>query len=638
MNFKNEKQLIRVIRFAVPIIILLLSIIISTFLYFENNSDIERIKYNVEKEFIENKKHIIKEQIENIYDYIIEEQKDTEQNLKNSLIKRVHEAHTIITNINTQYKDTHTKEEIALMVKTSLKDIRFNNNRGYFFVYDKKAINIIHPLNPKLEGKNLINYQDTKGIYVLRESLELLKNNKESYQEWHWRKIKGDNTEFKKIGFVKNIYELDWFLGTGEYVEDFTKDIQNKVLSQINKFRFGGNGYFIVTDRNNNYISHINKELIGKNALVKLKDMNDLKSLEKIQNVINNKKGFVYLDFYKPGSKDISSKIIYLKTIPKWGWVISTGFYKDDISEIINKRKNEITIKYNENLKNLLIFTILITIILLILSFYLSTIIEIKFKNYKSSIEAKIKENEKQHDLLAQKTKLAAMGEMIENIAHQWRQPLSVITTSSSGIKIQKEMNTLSDEFLDNSINSITNSANHLSNTIEDFKDFFRPDKEKVTFELKNAIEKTIKLLGSNLKVNNINIIQNIEDITINSYERELLQILLNIINNAQDALLSTTNMKRYIFIDIYKEDKLVYIKIKDNAKGIDKDIIQRVFEPYFTTKHKAQGTGIGLYMSQEIISRHIKGSLEVDNITYKYEDETYTGAIFTVILPITHS
>ncbi len=637
MNFKNEKQLIQVIRFAVPSIILFLSIIITTFLYFENKSDLEKIKHTTEKEFIENKKHIIKEQIEYIYDYVISEQKDTEENLKKSLIKRVHEAHTIITNIYKQYKDTHTKEELSLMIKTSIKDIRFNNNRGYFFVYDKKAINIIHPLNPKLEGKDLINYKDTKGVYVLRESLELLKNKEESYQEWHWRKIKGDDREFKKIGFVKNIYELDWFLGTGEYVEDFTKDIQKKILEQITKFRFGENSYFLVTDKDNNYISHINKDLIGKNALVKLKDMNDLKSIEKIKKVMNNKKGFIHLDFYKPGSDTISSKIMYLTTIPKWGWVVSTGFYNDDILEVVNKRKNDLTIKYNENLKNLIIFTIIITIILLILSFYLSNIIEKKFKTYKNSIEAKIKENEKQYDLLAQKTKLAAMGEMIENIAHQWRQPLSVITTASSGIKIHKEMDTLSDELLDESLTSISASANHLSDTIEDFKDFFKPDKEKIRFELKNTIKKTIKLLNSNLKVNNIHIIQNIKDITINSYERELLQILLNIINNAQDALLNTRDMKRYIFIDTYKEDEQVFIKIKDNAKGIDKDIINRIFEPYFTTKHKSQGTGIGLYMSQEIISRHIKGSLEVDNITYDYENKTYTGAVFTIKLPISN-
>ncbi|WP_174247232.1 cache domain-containing protein [Arcobacter sp. LA11] len=621
-----------------PSLILFLSIIITTFLYFENKSELKRIKKNTQEEFIENKKQVIKEQIEHIYNYVIDEQKNTEEHLKDSLISRVNEAHTIITNIYNQNKKTHTKEEITQIIRAAIKDIRFNNNRGYFFVYDKEATNIIHPLIPKLEGTNLINYKDTKGIYVLRESLALLKDKKESYQEWHWRKIKGDNREFKKIGFVKNIYELDWFLGTGEYLDDFTKDIQKKIISQINKFKFGENGYFIVTDSNNNYISHVNKELIGKNALKKLRTLNDIKAIKKIEKTINEKKGFVYLDFYKPNSDKVSSKIIYLKTIPKWNWVISTGFYKDDVQKLINKKKRELTAKYNENLKNLLIFTVIITLILLLLSLYLSNIIERKFKTYKNSIESYIKENKKQYNLLAQKTKLAAMGEMMENIAHQWRQPLSVITTASSGIKLQKDMDNLSDTFLDESINSINSSANHLSETIEDFRDFFKPDKEKIRFELNTAIKKTIKLLASQLKINQIEIIQKVEDITISSYERELLQVLLNIINNAKDALIDNKNIPKYIFLDIYKKESKVIIKIKDNAGGIPENIINRIFEPYFTTKHKSQGTGIGLYMSQEIISRHIKGTIEVDNTNYEYENTKYTGAIFTITLPLTNS
>ena len=208
MYFKNEKQLLLLIRYALPILMLFLSIIITTFLYFDNKAEFEKIKINIEEKFITDKKHIIKEQIDNLYGYIIAEQKDTEENLKKSLIGRVHEAHTIATNIYNEFKDKYSREEITLMIRSALKDIRFNNNRGYFFVYDKKATNIIHSLIPKLEGKNLINYQDTKGVYVLKESLALLKDKDESYQEWYWKKIKGDEREFKKIGFVK-IY-MSW--------------------------------------------------------------------------------------------------------------------------------------------------------------------------------------------------------------------------------------------------------------------------------------------------------------------------------------------------------------------------------------------------------------------------------------------
>lgn len=634
MYIKNDKKILSLIRYALPLIILFFSILITTFLYFDSKSEFEKIKRDIEVKFITNKKEIIKEQIDNLYYYIMAEQKDTILNLKKSLRGRVHEAHTITTNIYKEFKDKYSKDEITLMIRSALKDIRFNNNRGYFFVFDKKAVNIIHPIIPKLEGKNLINHQDAKGVYIIREGLALLKNKDESYNEWYWRKVKDDKREFKKIGFLKNIYELDWFVGTGEYVEDFSKDIQKKVISQVEKLRFGQNGYFIITDKNNIYLSHINRDLLGKNALEKLKDMNDFKSINKIKKVINEKKGFVYLDFFKPDSLTISSKIIYLKTIPKWNWIISTGFYKDDIKKVIDREKDVLTNKYNENLKNVLIIAFIVTSILLILSFYISNIIEKKFKKYKDNINHHIQENKKQYELLAQKTKLVAMGEMLENIAHQWRQPLSVITTASSGIKLHKEMDILSDEFLDKSIDTINSSAHHLSATIEDFRDFFKPDKQQNLFNIDVPLNKTFSLLSSQLKIKNISIIQNIEKITIKGFERELLQVFLNIINNAQDAL-EIINDKRYIFIKTYKEGDTVIIKIKDNAGGIKEDIIKRVFEPYFTTKYKAQGTGIGLYMSQEIIVRHMKGSISIVNETYEYEEKTYTGACFIVCLPL---
>ncbi len=286
MNFKNEKQLLFTIKYTPFVFIILLSIVITTFLYFENKSAFEEMKKNIEEKFISDKKQLIKEQVDYAYDYIISEQKDTEKNLKESLQSRVLETHKIITNIYYQYKDTHSKEELTLLIKTAIKDIRFNNNRGYFFIYDKTATGVIHPLIPDFEGKSLINYQDSKGVFTLQETLKLLEKNDESFYDWYWRKSKADMNDYKKIGFVKNIYELDWFIGTGEYVDEFTQDIQKKVLAQIEKFKFGENSYFIVTDKENNYLSHINRDLIGKNAFSSLKSVTELNNLEHIQEVI----------------------------------------------------------------------------------------------------------------------------------------------------------------------------------------------------------------------------------------------------------------------------------------------------------------------------------------------------------------
>ncbi len=245
-------------------------------------------------------------------------------------------------------------------------------------------------------------------------------------------------------------------------------------------------------------------------------------------------------------------------------------------------------------------------------------------------------EKREQDTLLAQQSKMAAMGEMLENIAHQWRQPLSVISTASTGMQLQLEINKKVDEdFLHESINSINKQSQYLSKTIEDFRNFFSPNKHVQYFDIKDCIEKSLYLIDSRLKKYSIEVIKNMEPIKIKTLENELVQILLNILNNAIDAIESKNVAKAVICINTYKERDSLIIEIKDNAGGIPKNIINRILEPYFTTKHKSQGTGIGLYMSNEIITKHLKGKILISNCTFLIDQTHYKGALFTLSLPI---
>ena len=246
-------------------------------------------------------------------------------------------------------------------------------------------------------------------------------------------------------------------------------------------------------------------------------------------------------------------------------------------------------------------------------------------------------EKRQQENLLAQQSKMAAMGEMLENIAHQWRQPLSLITTSSSSIKLHKEMGILKDEFLFTYIEKITESSKYLSKTIDDFRNFFSSDKEILEFDLKDMVEKCLLILSSKMEHRDIQVIFNTKDIIIKSLESELIQVVMNLIKNAIDVV-ETKKGTKLIFIDILEEESVASIKIRDNGNGIEDHIINRIFEPYFTTKHKSQGTGIGLYMSLEIITKHIKGDMNVRNVEYSFEGEDYKGAEFTIYLPKNNS
>lgn len=239
--------------------------------------------------------------------------------------------------------------------------------------------------------------------------------------------------------------------------------------------------------------------------------------------------------------------------------------------------------------------------------------------------------------LLTRQAKLADMGQMIANIAHQWRQPLSLISTTASGLKLYQELNKLDEKTLDNALDQIMNTTAHLSQTIDDFKNFIKDDKKKTIFDLSDIIQKDLSLLEGIIKTSHIKIVINKkhEDIIMKGYPNELTQAIVNIIANARDALDERKIDEKYIFIELEKVNNYGYLRIYDNAKGLDNDIIDRVFEPYFTTKHKSQGTGLGLFMTHRIITDSMDGSIVVNNLNFTYKEKKYKGACFTIELPL---
>ncbi|MGH2306586.1 ABC transporter substrate-binding protein [Aliarcobacter sp. ERUVET-8] len=259
--------------------------------------------------------------------------------------------------------------------------------------------------------------------------------------------------------------------------------------------------------------------------------------------------------------------------------------------------------------------------------------LKIMNKKLASRIKKELDKHQEKDRILAQQQKMVAMGQMIENIAHQWRQPLSVISTSASGLKLKKQLNILEDEELIKSIEQIVDTAKYLSDTIDDFRYFFKPQKDKTKFSLVKNIEKSLSFLETVLKENSIKVEFEYEDIDITAYETELMQVFINIISNSKDAFIEKKIKDRVIFISIKNFPNRILIEIKDNAGGVEDDILDKVFEPYFTTKHQYSGTGIGLYMSNQIIKTHLNGDIFMKNCSFKYKNIEQKGVITTIIL-----
>jgi len=245
-------------------------------------------------------------------------------------------------------------------------------------------------------------------------------------------------------------------------------------------------------------------------------------------------------------------------------------------------------------------------------------------KNLEIRVKKEVEKNREKDRIMFQQARFAAMGEMIANIAHQWRQPLSEL-----GILLFKIKNAFfnkdTKEF-DKDYNDCKTVISTMSKTIDDFRDFFKPSKEKNDFYIEDIIKEAIFIIKETLKSHNIKInFNNKHSIIINGHPNEILQVVLNIINNAKDVLISKEQKIKKIDIKTsYVKDK-AQITICDNGGGIKEDIIEKIFDPYFTTKHSKQGTGIGLYMSKKIIEEN-GGTINVLNIK--------KGVCFIVKLP----
>jgi signal transduction histidine kinase len=217
-----------------------------------------------------------------------------------------------------------------------------------------------------------------------------------------------------------------------------------------------------------------------------------------------------------------------------------------------------------------------------------------------------------QHKQLLANSRSAAMGEMISMIAHQWRQPLSLITTLLANIKIKKELHILDEANLDESFAKIDETVRYLSETIDDFRDYFKPNKVKSKVNIAKLFGKSIFFLKDEMTQQSIRYISNIDkEITIESYKNELLQSIINIIKNSIDAFKTNDIADKEISVSVHSSADHISIIIQDNAGGIDESIIQKIFEPYFSTKNK-NGTGLGLYMCKVIITEHLHGEIVI--------------------------
>ncbi len=251
---------------------------------------------------------------------------------------------------------------------------------------------------------------------------------------------------------------------------------------------------------------------------------------------------------------------------------------------------------------------VIVAIIMSIMIYY-----QRKLKISNAKLAQTIDELTQKDKILTFQSKQAVMGEMMSMIAHQWRQPLSTITLQISNLQIDRMVGKeIKEEDIDKTLLDISDRIIYLSETIDDFQTYFHPNKEKTEIGIRELFEKAFALNKARISTSQIRVNLNIhQDIPLKIYMNELIQVLLNILNNAIDAFETTDRENKYVNISANEDKEYVYIHIKDNAGGIEEQYLERLFEPYFSTKGK-NGTGLGLYMSNMIVEKQFQGGISV--------------------------
>jgi signal transduction histidine kinase len=322
------------------------------------------------------------------------------------------------------------------------------------------------------------------------------------------------------------------------------------------------------------------------------------------------------------------------------------GYKLGDLRGIISIEisKEAIVQSLDNNYKRQIMIAILVYLTFMTAVYFLIKIIRDNESKYSSqlqdannTLETKIlkalEENKKQHVMLEQQSRLAAIGEMIGNIAHQWRQPLSIITTVISGLQVKQEVGIpITSEMIVDTTDTIINQANYLSKTIDDFRSFIKNDATQEIFYLSKVIGDTISLVTPALQSNHIKLSLILDDtITYNGYPSQLSQVLINILNNAKDAFKEKNQEDKQIKIKTFQDETSIKIEIIDNAGGIPQEIKSKIFDPYFTTKHQYVGTGLGLYISVNIIQKDFDGAISIEDIEERIGENLYKGTKFII-------
>jgi len=606
----NQNKLISYLIVVVPLVLVLTaSFFITSFYLNKVTSYFESAKYRSQKEHIDTQKaqgEMWVNQLNILFEY---KNSTHAQDIKKELKRRVDRAYETALFIHNKYKGKKKSKDIKQRIEDAIEQLIYNDKKNYIFMMDTKGNSILSGTY-KFKNKNILDFEDADGRSIILEEIQKVGK----YSEGFLRSRFASDRAWQII-YVKKLGFYNLYIGSTIYEIQKKQELKNAFLDLVKKMPVDNADFVgLYDDKKAIYLSKKMREDLGNESLNII-----TKNLSK-----NSVWTSAHLDGY----------LYYTKYYAPFDWHVVYGFNisKMNAQEMAKYKALEETIE--DELDIIIKASATIIILIVILSLLLSRKINAIFKEYQEAVhvreESLVKLNAELEDrvttevqahrqkdkMLIQQSKMADMGDMLSMIAHQWRQPLNQMSYVFMNIESAYEYKELTKDYLDDKIKEGNTILEFMSATIDDFKNYFRPDKEKEFVLVSDVISTSVSFMNKALEIDGIEIeLHNDGRELTHIYKNEFIQVLLNLIKNAKDALVENNVRNPKIIINSTCRQDMLVVEVCDNGGGIQDEIIDEIFKPYFSTKSQSQGTGLGLYMSKMIIEEHIGGKLSASNI-----------------------
>jgi signal transduction histidine kinase len=564
-----------------------------------------------------------------------------------------------------------SQEQAKAQVTDIISSMHFKDN--YIFITTKECRVVWHP-KQEFIGKDMGQVQDQYGTYFVKAMVEDAFEKGEGYNFYYWPRVEHD-TAVRKVSYSAAFKEWGWMLGMGIYLDDVDSEIKirkEEIVAQLADTllgqTIGQNGYM--------YLFNRNKEILIYPHDREIEALIEPLLFDQAIEAFKGDKEFTYLWSKEEGGKRTQEKISWVEYIDGVEWYLISSAYTDDFGEASKRiawtvmlfaltllivlvfvgllafrklldpikelsdvalevSKGDIgvrsRVRSNDEIGilakefNRMLDSLLDQIILLDDKVEEKTTeLEQQKETLKERVKEEVERNRQKEQQLLQQSRLAQMGEMISMIAHQWRQPLTAISATTNNLTLKLMLGEVDKAEFTKEIGLINDYSQHLSHTIDDFRGFFKENKEDHEITLEEVIEHTLNIVMVSAEFKGIKIATNYGcHQKIMTYESELKQVVLNLVKNAEDILIEKGIKEPAITLTTGCQGDHFTIVVEDNAGGVPESIIEKIFDPYFSTKLEKDGTGLGLYMSKTIIEDHCGGKLSVHN--------SDKGAVFTI-------